>query len=290
MIIINGKLVSQNVREQVKEDVRLYEEKHNGRHIKLVVIQVGDNEASSRYVRNKEKACMEVGIVSETHKMPEQTPVDYLKQYIQELNNDVTVNGILVQLPLPKQIESFTENILATISPTKDVDGFSDINIGKLAKGKTDGYVSCTPYGIMKLLNFYNIDPAGKHCVIIGRSNIVGKPMAMLLLNANATVTVCHSKTTNLKDITKQADILISAVGKPNFVTADMVKQDAVVIDVGINSVDGKLCGDVCADVLDVAYKTPVPGGVGPMTIAMLLHNTVRAANAQVAHSKLFDQ
>ena len=290
MTIINGKLVSQNVREQVKEDVRLYEEKHNGRHIKLVVIQVGDDEASSRYVRNKEKACMEVGIVSETHKMPEQTPVDYLKQYIQELNNDVTVNGILVQLPLPKQIESFTEDILATISPAKDVDGFSDVNIGKLAKGKTDGYVSCTPYGIMKLLNFYNIDPAGKHCVIIGRSNIVGKPMAMLLLNANATVTVCHSKTRNLKEITKQADILISAVGKPNFVTADMVKQDAVVIDVGINSVDGKLCGDVCADVLDVAYKTPVPGGVGPMTIAMLLHNTVRAANAQAAHSKLFDQ
>ena len=290
MTISNGKLVSQNVREQVKEDVRLYEEKHNGRHIKLVVIQVGDDDASSRYVRNKEKACMEVGIVSETHKMPEQTPVDYLKQYIQELNNDVTVNGILVQLPLPKQIESFTEDILATISPTKDVDGFSDVNIGKLAKGKTDGYVSCTPYGIMKLLNFYNIDPAGKHCVIIGRSNIVGKPMAMLLLNANATVTVCHSKTRNLKEITKQADILISAVGKPNFVTADMVKQDAVVIDVGINSVDGKLCGDVCSDVTNVSYKTPVPGGVGPMTIAMLLHNTVRAANAQAAHSKLFDQ
>lgn len=290
MIIIDGKLVSQNVREQVKEDVRLYEEKHNGRHIKLVVIQVGDNEASSRYVRNKERSCNEVGIISETHKLHEQTPTDYLIDYIQALNNDTDVNGILVQLPLPDHMKDQTEQILATIDPRKDVDGFSDINIGKLAKGKTDGYVSCTPYGIMKLLNFYNIDPAGKHCVIIGRSNIVGKPMAMLLLNANATVTVCHSKTRNLKEITKQADILISAVGKPNFVTADMVKQDAVVIDVGINSVDGKLCGDVCADVLDVAYKTPVPGGVGPMTIAMLLHNTVRAANAQAAHSKLFDQ
>ena len=288
MKLIDGKLVSQLVREQVKKDVQLYEERHNGKHIKLVVIQVGDNEASSRYVRNKERSCNEVGIISETHKLDEQKPTDYLIDYIRALNMDTDVNGILVQLPLPEHMKDQTEQILATIDPRKDVDGFSDIHIGKLAKGKTDGYVSCTPLGIMKLLEYYEIDPSGKHCVIVGRSNIVGKPMAMLLLNSDATVTICHSKTKNLKELTLQADIVISAVGKPNIITADMVKNDTVVIDVGINSLNGKLCGDVCSDVTEVSYRTPVPGGVGPMTIAMLLYNTVRAANAQSLHRSLY--
>ena len=281
MKLLDGKLVSRSIREQIKNDVQTYEDRFQGKHIKLAVIQVGDNEASSRYVRNKEKACHDVGIVSETYKYSDKISLEELKQHIDNLNKNDDVNGILVQLPLPKQLESSTDEILATISTTKDVDGFSDINIGKLSKGTADGFVSCTPFGIMKLLEFYNINPCGKHCVIIGRSNIVGKPLAMLLLNANATVTVCHSKTINLNEITKHADILISAVGKSNFVTKDMVKNEAIVIDVGINSIDGKLCGDVCSDVDNASYKTPVPGGVGPMTITMLLYNTVRAAMLQ---------
>ena len=275
MTIIDGKECAKKLRAKIKEFVQgIYEE--NSIRPKLVVIQVGNNEASNRYVRNKEKACEEVGIISETKHFDESTQAWELIAEIEKLNEDDSVNGILVQLPLPKSLSDKTDLILSTISADKDVDGFRDINIGRLAKNDMNYFPACTPAGIMYLLKEYNIDVDGKHCVIIGRSNIVGKPMAMMLLNKNATVTICHSHTYDLKDITTQADILISAVGKPNFVTADMVKDGAVVIDVGINSVDGKLCGDVCKEVeRKASYLTPVPGGVGPMTIAMLLKNTV---------------
>lgn len=283
MTLIDGKAVAQKVREEVKQTVEAYKSRYET-DIALAVIQVGDNDASSRYVRNKEKACKEVGILPLTYKLNEDIDVEQLKRFIKHLDDYESVNGILVQLPLPAHLAEYTEEILATISPEKDVDGFSDVNTGRVCKHKSDGYAPCTPAGIMRLLHEYNIDVAGKHCVVVGRSNIVGKPIAMMLLNEDATVTMCHSKTKNINAYLESADIIVSAVGKPHFITKNnLIRPNAVIIDVGINTVDGKLCGDVDADVT-CAYKTPVPGGVGPMTIAMLLANTVSAANAQALH------
>lgn len=247
----------------------------------LAVVLVGDNDASKVYVRNKIKACAKWGIKSIEHRLPAETTQDELIALIKDMNNDKEVNGILVQLPLPKHI--CEETILNLIAPEKDVDGFSDVNAGKVMRG-TNMLTACTPKGIVQLIKSTGEDITGKHCVIIGRSNIVGKPVAMLMIKENATVTICHSKTKNLKDITSQADILISAIGVANFVKADMVKEGAIVIDVGINrNEEGKLCGDV--DFEDVAPKcsfiTPVPGGVGPMTINCLMENTVIAAKLQ---------
>ena len=244
----------------------------------LAVILIGDDAASQVYVRNKIKGCDEVGIQSFSYYLPASVTEKEVCDLIDELNQDDKIHGILVQLPLPEHLNE--RNILKRILPRKDVDGFCDEAIGALAKGE-QGVVSCTPYGVMKLLEREGIDVCGKNAVVIGRSNIVGKPMAMLLLNANATVTVCHSKTVGLKEICKNADILVAAIGKAGFVTADMVKENAVVIDVGINRNEyGKLCGDVDFESVKdkVSYITPVPGGVGPMTITMLLWNTYHAA------------
>ena len=241
------------------------------------MIQVGDDPASSVYVRNKKRACEYIGVKSLSYELPESTTEEELLALIGKLNEDQTVHGILCQLPLPKHIDE--EKVLNTISPKKDVDGFHPQNVGALVVGQK-GFISCTPAGIIELLKRSNIEIAGKRCVVIGRSNIVGKPMALLMLRENATVTVCHSKTTNLKEICKEADILIVAIGKPQFVTADYVKDGAVVIDVGIHrDAENKLCGDVAYDEVKdhTSAITPVPGGVGPMTIAMLMHNCVEA-------------
>lgn len=271
--IIDGKKISNEIKDELKEEIiRLNKE---GIKVKLVVVLVGDNSASEVYVRNKQKACEYVGIESETYNLPESTSQSELLELVNKLNNDKEVSGILVQLPLPKHIDE--DFIIKTISPLKDVDGFHPENVGKLSIGQK-GYVSCTPSGVIELLKRYNIDIEGQNCVIIGRSNIVGKPMAMLLLRENATVTICHSKTKDLKEFTQKADILIAAIGRAKFITADYVKEDAIVIDVGMNrDEEGKLCGDV--DFEDVKDKvkaiTPVPGGVGPMTIAALLRNVV---------------
>lgn len=275
--IINGKLVSSEVRKNITAEIEKFKEE-TGVTPGLAVILVGNNPASAVYVRNKHKACLEVGINSYEITMPEETLENELLSKIDELNNDPKVHGILVQLPLPKHISE--EKVINSISPSKDVDAFHPTNVGKIVGGKYD-FLPCTPAGIMELLHFYNVEINGKECVVIGRSNIVGKPMALLLLAENGTVTVCHSRTKELKEVTKRADILVVAIGKPNFVTADMVKEGAVVIDVGINRTDdGKLCGDV--DFIEVEQKaskiTPVPGGVGPMTITMLLKNTLTAA------------
>ena len=242
----------------------------------LAVVLVGENPASQVYVRNKENGCIKAGIRSTVIRLSETCSQEELEKTVTALNEDGSVHGILVQLPLPKHLDE--ARVLRLIDPDKDVDGFHAMNSGRLMNGQP-GFVPCTPLGVMKLLKSYGIDPAGKHAVVIGRSNIVGKPMAMLLLQANATVTVCHSRTQNLAQITRQADILVAAVGRANFVTADMVKPGAAVIDVGINRVDGKIVGDVDYDaVSEVAgYITPVPGGVGQMTIAMLLSNTLDA-------------
>ena len=267
------KKISNEIKDELKEEIiRLNKE---GIKVKLVVVLVGDNSASEVYVRNKQKACEYVGIESETYNLPESTSQSELLELVNKLNNDKEVSGILVQLPLPKHIDE--DFIIKTISPLKDVDGFHPENVGKLSIGQK-GYVSCTPSGVIELLKRYNIDIEGQNCVIIGRSNIVGKPMAMLLLRENATVTICHSKTKDLKEFTQKADILIAAIGRAKFITADYVKEDAIVIDVGMNrDEEGKLCGDV--DFEDVKDKvkaiTPVPGGVGPMTIAALLRNVV---------------
>ena len=276
MTIIDGKVVSAHIRQELSSEV-----KELGIKPKLAVILVGNDPASAVYVRNKQKACIETGIEPLQITLPENTAEDDLLALIDELNSDESVNGILVQLPLPKTISE--KKVIERISPKKDVDAFTYESVGKIVDGNY-GFLPCTPAGIMELLKFYNISPEGKECVIIGRSNIVGKPMALLLLNANGTVTVCHSRTHDLKEVTKRADILVVAIGKPNFVTSDMVKDGAVVIDVGINRLpDGKLCGDVSFD--EVAEKssfiTPVPGGVGPMTITMLMKNTVSAAKKQ---------
>lgn len=276
MTILDGKNVSARVKERVKfEALNL---KNQGIEPALAVILVGEDKASQTYVAAKEKACNLCEIKSVMHRLSESTTQSELIALIDVLNLDDGIDGILVQLPLPKHID--TNKILETISPAKDVDGFAAINVGKLASG-LDGFVPCTPLGIMEIFKAYDINLEGKNAVVIGRSNIVGKPMANLLLNANATVTVTHSKTRNLKEICTGADILVAAIGRADFVTANMVKDGAVVIDVGINRMDdGKLKGDVKFD--EVAPKcsfiTPVPGGVGPMTIAMLLSNTIKSA------------
>lgn len=239
---------------------------------------MGDDPASRVYVNNKKKACEEVGIYSEEYALPEETPQSELMDLIEKLNNDDKISGILVQLPLPKGFDE--ESVINAINPKKDVDAFHPVNVGKIMVGNYD-FVPCTPAGVMELIKESGIDPAGKECVIVGRSNIVGKPQAMLLLHSNATVTICHSKTKDLKDKTKQADILVVAVGRPNFVTGDMIKPGAVVIDVGINRLENKkLVGDVDFESAEkvAGAITPVPGGVGPMTIAMLMRNTVKAA------------
>lgn len=276
--IIDGKELAKHIREELKEEVT--ELKNAEIHPKLAVIMVGDDPASKVYVRNKSKACEDVGIEYEEHLLSSKTTREELLELIEKLNNDETVHGILVQSPLPEGLDA--NEAFRTISPKKDVDGFHPINVGKLSLNQ-DCFVSCTPYGIMKMLDNYNIPIEGANAVIIGRSNIVGKPLAKCLLNRSATVTVCHSKTKNLKEITKQADILIAAIGKPKFVTADMVKEGATVIDVGINRTEEGLLGDTDFENIKekVAYITPVPGGVGPMTIAMLMHNVVKAAKQQ---------
>ncbi|WP_148821287.1 bifunctional methylenetetrahydrofolate dehydrogenase/methenyltetrahydrofolate cyclohydrolase FolD [Campylobacter concisus] len=284
MKILDGKAVSLKVKESVK--VRAEELKKFGVEPTLAVILVGEDKASQTYVRAKEKACNEYGIKSVAHRLSENTTQAELLALINVLNLDDSIHGILVQLPLPKHID--TNTILATIDPAKDVDGFHAVNVGKLVSG-LDGFVPCTPLGVMEILKEYGIDVAGLNAVVIGRSNIVGKPMANLLLNASATVTITHSKTKNLKEICKNADLIVAAIGKPFFLKADMVKDGAVVVDVGINRLDdGRLVGDVDFDEVapKCSYITPVPGGVGPMTIAMLLNNTILAAQAKIASHK----
>ena len=274
--IIDGKKISTEIKDETRDKVA--ELKAQGKEISLAVVQVGDNPASCVYVRNKKKACEYVGIKSVSHELPEETTEAELLDLIDKLNNDDSINGILVQLPLPAHMDE--NKVIDAISPYKDVDGFHLMNVGALSTGQ-NGFISCTPYGIIQLLKRSNIDISGKHCVVIGRSNIVGKPMSMLLLRENGTVTVVHSKTQNMKEITKQADILVVAIGKPKFVDDTFVKEGAVVIDVGINrDEDNKICGDVDYDkVFDkVSAITPVPGGVGPMTIAMLMNNCLEAA------------
>ena len=276
MTLIDGKNISKKVKEEVKNETSNLKEK--GIIPTLAVILVGEDKASQTYVRSKEKACELCGIKSRAFKLSQNTTQDELLKLIKKLNSDKEVDGILVQLPLPKHIN--TNDILKEIDPDKDVDGFHAINVGKLVSG-LDGFVPCTPLGVMRLFKEYDIDLNGKNAVVIGRSNIVGKPMANLLLNANATVTITHSKTKNLEHFTKNADIIVVAIGKPKFLKADMVKDSAIIIDVGINRLDdGSLVGDV--DFEEVKEKcsfiTPVPGGVGPMTIAMLLNNTLISA------------
>lgn len=276
--LIDGKVISAAVKERVKQGVAELNTK--GITVGLAVIIVGEDPASKVYVANKKKACEALGIISEEYALPENTTEEELLNLITELNNKETINGILCQLPLPRHLDE--KLIINSILPEKDVDAFHPVNVGKIMIGDFD-FVPCTPAGVMEMLAYENIEVEGKNCVVIGRSNIVGKPMNMLLLHKNGTVTICHSKTKNLKEICLGADILVAAVGRPNFVTADMVKEGAVVIDVGINRVDGKLCGDV--DFENVKEKasaiTPVPGGVGPMTIAMLMQNTLTAAKKQ---------
>ena len=279
MKILDGKAVSLKVKESVK--VRADELKKFGVEPTLAVVLVGEDKASQTYVRAKEKACNEYGIKSVAHRLSENTIQNELLALINVLNLDDSIHGILVQLPLPKHID--TNVVLAAIDPRKDVDGFHAVNVGKLVSG-LDGFVPCTPLGVMEILKEYGIDVAGLNAVVIGRSNIVGKPMANLLLNASATVTVTHSKTKNLKEICKNADLIVAAIGKPFFLKADMVKDGAVVVDVGINRLDdGRLVGDVDFDEVapKCSYITRVPGGVGPMTIAMLLNNTILAAQAK---------
>lgn len=274
--IIDGKAVSAKVKEQVRKEAEILKQK--GIEIGLAVVIVGDNPASRVYVNNKKKACAEVGFTSYEYALPEETTEAELLELVEKLNNDDRVNGILVQLPLPKQIN---ENaIINAIRPDKDVDAFHPENVGHIMIGDFS-FLPCTPAGVMELIAETGVDVCGKNCVVIGRSNIVGKPMAMLLLHKNGTVTICHSRTKNLAEICSKADILVAAVGKAGFVTPDMVKEGSVVIDVGMNrNAEGKLCGDVdyaaCFD--KAGYITPVPGGVGPMTIAMLMRNTLTAA------------
>lgn len=271
--LIDGKLISQQIKDELKIEVAALKEK--GIVPCLAVIQVGNDPASSVYVNNKKKACAYIGIESLAYELDEDISQEDLLSIIDELNHKRNVNGILVQLPLPKHIEE--EAIIKAISPEKDVDGFHPETVGNMCIG-SKGFLPCTPAGVIQLLKRSNIDIEGKECVVIGRSNIVGKPMAMLLLRENGTVTITHSRTKDLKEITKRADILVAAIGKPKFVTAEFVKEGAVVIDVGIHrNADNKLCGDVDFDdvVEKVSAITPVPGGVGPMTIAMLMNNCV---------------
>ena len=275
-IIIDGKETSAIVRKEYAEEIKDLAQK--GIVPGLAVIIVGDDAASAIYVRNKGIACQQVGIYSEIIELPKETTQDELIDRIKVLNERKDIDGILVQVPLPKHIDP--KAVVASISPTKDVDAFSEVNVGKIMIGN-HYFLPCTPAGIIELLKRYNIEICGKDCVVIGRSDIVGKPMAMLLMHENGTVTICHSKTRNLADITRRADILVVAMKKPRYVKADMVKEGAVVIDVGMNrDAEGKLCGDVDFDEVSkvASYITPVPGGVGPMTITMLLKNTITAA------------
>lgn len=276
--LIDGKVISAAVKERVKNEVAQLNEK--GITVGLAVIIVGEDPASKIYVANKKKACEALGIVSEEYALPESTTEEELLGLIDTLNAKKSINGILCQLPLPRHLDE--KRIINAISPEKDVDAFHPVNVGRIMIGDYD-FVPCTPAGIMEMLAYENIETEGKRCVVIGRSNIVGKPMAMLLLHKNGTVTICHSRTKNLKEICLGADILVAAVGKAKFVTADMVKEGAVVIDVGMNRENGRLCGDVDFEaVKDKASAiTPVPGGVGPMTIAMLMQNTLTAAKRQ---------
>lgn len=276
MQIIDGKAVSQAVKERVRNEIA-----RDGLKIGLAVVIVGNDQASRVYVNNKKKACEFCGITSYEYALPEETSEGQLLELVDTLNKDSKVNGILVQLPLPKHIDE--KKIIEHISPMKDVDAFHAVNVGRIMIGDY-AFLPCTPAGVMELIHSTGTEVSGKECVVIGRSNIVGKPMAMLLLHENGTVTVCHSRTKNLAEVCRRADILVSAVGRSGFVTADMVKDGAVVIDVGMNrNAEGKLCGDV--DFEGVAPKcsfiTPVPGGVGPMTIAMLMENTLRAKKLQ---------
>lgn len=277
--ILDGKMVAKKIRQNLKSEVETL--KVNGINPKLAVIMVGEDPSSKIYVRNKSIACNEVGIEYEEFLLSETTTMEELLDLIDKLNKDETIHGILLQSPIPKGLD--INEAFRAIDPKKDVDGFNPFNVGKLCLGQ-DTFVSCTPFGIIKLLGEYNIEIEGKNAVVVGRSNIVGKPMMQCLLNKNATVTVCHSKTKDLKEVTKKADILVVAIGRANFITKDMVKEGAVVVDVGINRTDdGKLCGDVeFEEVSKVAsYITPVPGGVGPMTIAMLMNNIVKATRLQ---------
>lgn len=276
MQIIDGKAVSAAVRKRITNEVA--DLKAKGKETGLAVIIVGNDSASKVYVNNKKKGCAEVGINSYEYALPEETTTEELLELINNLNNDDKVDGILCQLPLPKHIDEKT--VINSIVPHKDVDAFHPVNTGHIMIGDYS-FLPCTPAGIIEMLKFYDIKISGKECVVIGRSNIVGKPMAMLLLHNSGTVTVCHSKTQNLAEITRRADILVAAVGKANFVTADMVKDGAVVIDVGMNrNAEGKLCGDVDFEGVKqkCSFITPVPGGVGPMTITMLLNNTLTAS------------
>lgn len=281
MKLINGKEIAAAVREELKADCATFVAKH-GYAPGLAVVIVGEDPASQIYVRNKARACEEVGFYSEVHRLPAETEQAALDALIDRLNADGRIHGILVQLPLPAHLDA--EEVTLRIDPRKDVDAFHPFNVGRILLGDPI-FLPCTPAGVMELLRRSGIDPSGKRCVVIGRSNIVGKPMAMLLLAANGTVTVCHSRTVGLADITREADILVSAVGRANFVTADMVKPGAVVIDVGMNrDASGKLVGDVDFPSVSplCSFITPVPGGVGPMTITMLLRNTLVAAERLV--------
>lgn len=281
MAIIDGKLVSAAVREEIKEKIAEANEKY-GKTFKLTVIIAGNDPASEIYVRNKGKACEAVGILSETIKLPEDISQAEIEKIVRDKVADESVDGILVQLPLPKTLDE--KSVLKLIPPEKDVDGFTDANVGRLALFSDDALCSCTPQGMIKLLDYYDIPLKGKHAVVVGRSNIVGKPMSLMLLRRDCTVTVCHSKTENLAKYTKDADILVCAVGKKHIITADMVKDGAVVLDAGINRVDGKIYGDADFDEISkkAAYITPVPGGVGPMTITMLMYNTYLAGMRKI--------
>ena len=285
-VIIDGKALAKKIRQELK--VECDELKAKGVNPKLAVIMVGDNPASKVYVRNKSRACDEIGIEYEEYLMKDDIKQEELIDLIKKLNEDKTVNGILLQSPIPDHLN--INQAFKTITYRKDVDGFTPSSVGKLCIGE-DTFISCTPYGVMKMFEEYNIDLTGKNVVILGRSNIVGKPLIQCCLAKNATVTVCHSKTKNIEEYTKRADILISAIGKAKFVTKDMVKKDVVVIDVGINrDEDGKLVGDVDFEAVEplASYITPVPGGVGPMTIAMLMNNVIKAAKKQNDENTMF--
>lgn len=274
--LIDGKAVSQKVKEEIRAEIE-----REGLSIGLAVVIVGNNQASRVYVNNKKKACEVCGIKSYEYALPEETTQEQLLELVDTLNADANINGILVQLPLPRQIDE--KKIIERISPIKDVDAFHAENTGKIMIGNYS-FLPCTPAGVMELIHSTGVEVSGKECVVIGRSNIVGKPMAMLLLHENATVTICHSKTKNLAEVCRRAEILVSAVGKADFVTGDMIRDGAVVIDVGMNrGAEGKLCGDVKFDEAEkkASFITPVPGGVGPMTIAMLMKNTLMAKRLQ---------
>lgn len=277
--IIDGKAVSEHVKQRIAQETAQL--KQQGITPGLAVILVGEDPASQIYVNSKERACAQVGFYSEKHTLPADTSMEQLLALVDRLNKDPKIHGILCQLPLPGHLDETA--VIHAIAPEKDVDAFHPVNVGRIMIGDFD-FLPCTPAGIMEMLAYENIDIEGKHCVVVGRSNIVGKPMAMLMLHKNATVTICHSRTKNLADYCRSADILIAAVGKANFITADMVKPGAVVIDVGMNRpAAGKLCGDVDFKQVEqkASYITPVPGGVGPMTIAMLMQNTLTAAKKQ---------